>query len=101
MPKITLPKARYRRVNKRLPPGVCRVDQPSTRTHGYVVRLGHRPVKFKEPWMEKAHVVWRPKLSAYFGDHSHGGPAAALEACRRWIRYVVRHGKPPKRKLRS
>jgi hypothetical protein len=45
-------------------PGVCRIDQPSHRTHGFFVRVHHRG---------KIH-------PAFFADKKHGGKAAALAA---------------------
>jgi hypothetical protein len=83
--KIALPAPRARRVNRSLPPGICRVEQPSTRTYGFVVRVGHRP----------SPKGWRPKYTAYFGDHSHGGKKAALAAATRWLKTLARTGKPP------
>jgi hypothetical protein len=83
--KIALPAPRARRVNHNLPPGICRVEQPSTRTYGFVVRVGHRP----------SPKGWRPKYTAYFGDHSHGGKKAALAAATRWLKTLARTGKPP------
>ena len=44
-----------------LTPGISRIDQPTTRTHGYFVRVGYR----------KTTKGWRPKASAFFGDASH------------------------------
>jgi len=83
--KVALPAPRARRVNRNLPPGICRVEQPSTRTFGFVVRVGHRP----------SPKGWRPKYTAYFGDHSHGGKKAALAAATRWLKTLGRTGKPP------
>jgi hypothetical protein len=83
--KVALPAPRARRVNRNLPPGICRVEQPSTRTFGFVVRVGHRP----------SPKGWRPKYTAYFGDHSHGGKKAALAAATRWLKTLARTGKPP------
>ena len=45
-------------------PGICRIDQPSHRTHGFFARLQRRG---------KLH-------SAFFSDLKHGGKAAALAA---------------------
>lgn len=45
-------------------PGVCRIDQPSHRTHGFFVRLARRG---------KIH-------SAFFADKKHGGREPALAA---------------------
>src|SRR5574338_322411 len=83
--KVALPSPRARRVNRNLPPGICRVEQPSTRTFGFVVRVGHRP----------SPKGWRPKYTAYFGDHSHGGKKEALAAATKWLKTLARTGKPP------
>lgn len=45
-------------------PGICRIDQPSHRTHGFFVRLARRG---------KIH-------SAFFTDKNHGGREPALAA---------------------
>ncbi len=86
--KVTLPAARVRRVNRNLPPGICRVEQASTRTFGYVVRVGHR----------QSPKGWRPKFTAYFGDFSHGGKKHALAAATRWLKVLEKTGKPPAKK---
>jgi hypothetical protein len=83
--KVALPAHRERRVNRNLPPGICRVDQPSTRTYGYVVRVGHR----------RSPRGWRPRFTAYFGDHSHGGKKAALAAAVRWLKTLAKTGREP------
>lgn len=83
--KVKLPSPRERRVNRNLPPGICRVEQPSTRTFGYVVRVGHRP----------SPRGWRPRFTAYFGDFSHGGKKNALAAATRWLTVLEKTGKPP------
>lgn len=59
-----------------LPAGISRIDQETTRTHGYFVRVGYR----------KTAKGWRPKASAFFGDSSHGGKSAALRAAERWLK---------------
>lgn len=61
-------------------PGISRVDQKSTRTHGYVGRLGYR----------QTETGWRPAHKAFFGDASHGGPAGALKAAEAWLKQVRR-----------
>ena len=86
--KVSLPARRERRVNSGLPPGVCRVDQQSTRTYGFVVRVGHR----------RSAGVWRPKFTAYFGDFGYGGRKQALAAAVRWLRILDKTGKPPAKK---
>lgn len=45
-------------------PGICRIDQPTHRTHGFFVRVARKG---------KIH-------SAFFTDRKHGGKAAALVA---------------------
>ena len=87
--KIRLPGVRVRsRAYVGLPPGICRVEQESTRTFGYVVRVGHR----------KSARGWRPKYTAYFGDFSHGGKKPALAAATRWLKTLERTGKAPEKK---
>jgi hypothetical protein len=67
-----------RRVGKSKIPGISRIDQESTRTHGWFVRVGYRRTK----------QGWRPKHRAFFGDKSHGGKAAALKAAEQWLNSV-------------
>jgi hypothetical protein len=64
-----------RRVGKSKIPGISRIDQESTRTHGWFVRVGYRRTK----------KGWRPKHRAFFGDKSHGGKASALKAASAWL----------------
>jgi hypothetical protein len=61
-------------------PGISRVDQKSTRTHGYVGRLGYR----------QTETGWRPAHKAFFGDASHGGAAGALKAAEAWLKSTRR-----------
>jgi hypothetical protein len=68
--------------NRGLTPGISRIDQPTTRTHGYFVRVGYR----------KTAKGWRPKASAFFGDASHGGKSSALRAAERWLKQNRRGG---------
>ncbi len=86
--KVALPAPRVRSVNRNLPPGICRVDQASTRTFGYVVRVGHR----------QSAKGWRPKFKAYFGDFSNGGKKNALAAAVKWLKTLEKTGKPPEKK---
>ena len=60
--------------------GISRVDQKSTRTHGYVGRLGYR----------QTETGWRPAFKAFFGDASNGGPEGALKAAESWLRQTRR-----------
>jgi hypothetical protein len=59
--------------------GVSRIDQESTRTHGYFVRVGYHRTR---------EGAWRPKHRAFFGDASHGGKAKALKAAVKWLKEV-------------
>jgi hypothetical protein len=54
-------------------PGVCRIDQPSHRTHGFFVRLQRKG---------KIH-------SAFFTDKMHGGRAQALAAAQEHCRKLA------------
>jgi hypothetical protein len=58
-------------------PGISRIDQESTRTHGYFVRVGYHRTK---------EGAWRPKYRAFFGDASHGGKAKAFKAAVKWLK---------------
>lgn len=69
-------------------PGISRVDQEATRTHGYVVRVDYR----------RTSTGWRPKHTAFFGDASHGGKGKALTAAQDWLKSLRKTGKPPKRR---
>lgn len=78
-----------------LPAGISRIDQETSRTHGYFVRVGYR----------KTTKGWRPKASAFFGDASHGGKRGALRAAIAWAnagrRQLAREdarGKRPRRR---
>jgi len=59
----------------------------STRTFGYVVRVGHR----------QSAKGWRPKFKAYFGDFSNGGKKNALAAAVKWLKTLEKTGKHPRR----
>ena len=61
-------------------PGISRIDQESTRTHGYVGRVGYR----------RTDSGWRPQFTAFFGDRSHGGATEALRAAEKWLRATKR-----------
>jgi len=73
--------------SRSLPSGISRIDQETSRTHGYFVRVGYR----------KTTKGWRPKASAFFGDASHGGKSSALRAAERWLR-TTKRGMPKAKK---
>lgn len=55
--------------------GITRIDQQSTRTHGYFVRVG---------WRYRRDGSYGPKHTAFFGDVSHGGKRKGLQAAQAW-----------------
>src|SRR5260370_15810428 len=61
-------KSRSRPVHRR---GISRIDQPSTRTHGWFVRAG---------FYTRADGTSAPRHRKFFGDVSYGGKRRALEA---------------------
>lgn len=73
---------------RRYPAGITRVEQPSTRTFGFVVRVGNR----------RSPKGWRPRFKAYFGDFTYGGKKQALEAATKWLKELLKRGKPPREK---
>ena len=70
------PAAEERKLPRRKPlPGISRVDQEGTRTHGYAARVGY----------EKTDSGWRPRHTRFFGDRTHGNPTKALKAAEEWV----------------
>lgn len=67
------------RKKSNLPAGISRIDQESTRTHGFFVRVGYHRTR---------EGSWRPKHRSFFGDASHGGKAKALKAAMKWLKSV-------------
>jgi hypothetical protein len=63
-------------------PGICRIDQPSHRTHGFFVRLQRQGV---------VH-------NAFFADKSLGGRSEALRAAQKYYRKLERKYLPMTRK---
>jgi hypothetical protein len=70
-----------RRKARALPAGISRIDQDSTRTHGFFVRVGYHRTK---------EGTWRPKHRAFFGDASYGGRQKALKAALKWLKGVTK-----------
>lgn len=54
-------------------PGICRIDQPSHRTHGFFVRVHYR---------KKIH-------SGFFADKKHGGRAPAFAAAQKFRKKLL------------
>jgi hypothetical protein len=76
---VAAKKTATRRKASNLPAGISRIDQLSTRTHGYFVRVGYGRTR---------DGAWRPKHRAFFGDASHGGKTKALKAAEKWLKDV-------------
>lgn len=76
-------KATSRRIPTRKIPGISRVDQDSTRTHGWVVRLNY----------QQTANGWRPKHTAYFGDATHGGPTKSMAAAEEYLKKLQKSDK--------
>lgn len=74
--------------------GISRIDQATRRTHGYFVRVGYK----------RTSRGYRPTLTSFFGDATHGGKRQAWEAAETWLRKARRSltkaGKPAKRAAR-
>lgn len=61
--------------------GVSRIDQESTRTHGWFVRVGYRLIRG----------TYKPTHTKFFGDVGHGGKLAARLAAETFVASVTRH----------
>ena len=68
-----------RKSKSSLPAGISRIDQATTRTHGFFVRVGYHRTR---------DGAWRPKHRSFFGDASHGGKGKALKAAEKWLKSV-------------
>ena len=66
--------------SRRVGPGISRIDQEATRTHGFFVRVGYE---------RTSGGTWRPRYRAFFGDVSHGGKTKALRAAKEWLAQVT------------
>lgn len=70
-------------------PGISRIDQPSTRTHGWFVRLNYKVGRDGE---------CRPKHTKFFGDFTHGGKKKGLAAAEKYVRSIRRAEKTKPRR---
>jgi len=70
--------------------GISRIDQPSTRTHGWFVRAG---------FYQRADGSYAPRHRKFFGDASYGGKRRALRAAQEYLAKV--QGRGTKRKRRT
>lgn len=66
--------------------GISRIDQPSTRTHGWFVRVSYHT---------RRDGSYGPRHQKFFGDATYGGKGKALRAARVYVAAVegVRRGK--------
>lgn len=70
--------------------GISRIDQESTRTHGWFVRVGYYETK---------QGTYRAKHTRFFGDVTNGGKTKGLKAAEV---YVAKVSKPaPKAKAKK
>ena len=72
-------------------PGISRIDQASTRTHGWFVRAGF----YTRPDGTSA-----PRHRKFFGDVSYGGKRRALKAAAEYLTIVTRVRKRRGRSVR-
>jgi len=72
-------------------PGISRIDQPSTRTHGWFVRTGF----YTRPDGASA-----PRHRKFFGDVGYGGKRQALRAAMEYLSIVTRTRKKRPRSVR-
>ncbi len=61
--------------------GISRIDQESTRTHGWFVRVGY---------YEDKSGTYRARHTKFFGDVSHGGKKKALAAAEKFVKQADR-----------
>jgi hypothetical protein len=73
-------------------PGISRIDQPSTRTHGWFVRIGYG---------RRRNGSYGPRHRKFFGDATYGGKRNALRAAREYLATVVRTSAKSKKKSRA
>ena len=69
--------------------GISRIDQESTRTHGWFVRVGY---------YETRAGTYRAKHTKFFGDVTYGGKKKALVAAEAFVKLVDRKKGAKKKK---
>jgi len=70
--------------------GISRIDQPSTRTHGWFVRTG---------FYKRSDGAYVPRHRRFFGDVTHGGKRRALRVAQEYLAKL--RGRRRKRKSRT
>ena len=73
------------------PRGISRIDQDSTRTHGWFVRVGYAADR---------KGTYRARHTKYFGDATHGGKKKGLAAAIRFVNGLKRKKTAPARKVK-
>lgn len=71
--------------------GISRIDQPSTRTHGWFVRAG---------FYTRSDGASAPRHRKFFGDVTYGGKRRALKAAAEYLAIVTRVRKKRVRSVR-
>lgn len=61
--------------------GISRIDQPSTRTHGWFVRTG---------FYKRRDGTYVPRHRKFFGDVTYGGKRKALDAAQAYLASLAR-----------
>ncbi len=69
-------KTRFQLIPRR---GISRIDQPSTRTHGWFVRLNYQG---------RRDGTYGPRHQKFFGDATYGGKRKALQAAQAYLAAV-------------
>jgi len=69
------------------PRGISRIDQPSTRTHGWFVRAA---------FYRRPDGSYAPRHRRFFGDVTHGGKRRALQAAKAYLEKVRRVPRKPR-----
>ena len=64
--------------------GISRIDQTSTRTHGWFVRVGYK---------ERSDGSYGPRHTRFFGDAGNGGKSKALKAAEKYVASLTKKGK--------
>jgi hypothetical protein len=75
--RYTMKKLTRRRRSTRY--GISRIDQPSTRTHGWFVRVGYHA---------RRDGSYGARHTRFFGDVTNGGQRKALRAAEKYVKSV-------------
>lgn len=81
-----------KRVRRPHPRGLARIDQPSTRTHGWFVRVGY---------YRRRDGSYRARHTKFFGDATYGGKRKGQRAAEAFVAKVLRADAKRKRSARA